>query len=846
MTQLETAAAVARSLAARLARTTSSKRKLSLWIVAFVLTLALRRVLKRSRKPLTSDPRQVAREVTGSGLDFDEYDIIVVGGGTAGCVLASRLSEDPSLRVILLEAGSSGVALLHSRIPVAFSLLFRGKHVHQFYTEPQQAARGRRKFWPRAKLLGGCSSINAQMAQFGAPGDWDQWGEIIKDDAWKWKNFQRYFRKMETFIPHPDFPHVDQRVKGNTGPMRIGYFSDISQGSKLFIKSAMNLGIPYNPDFNTSQGTLGVNKIMTYIDEKRKRVSSESTYLTEEVLARPNLKVVIRATVTKIITETTETGIRAVGVEFAQTKTGPRFRVSAKREVILSAGAVQSPHLLMLSGIGPSAELEKHQIPVVTDLPGVGENLVDHPVVDLYYRNKFNDSPKHVNPSTIPQVFQLISSAIQYLAYGTGAFTTNWGEVAAFVRSDDKNIFNKAELPDKLHDTTSSKSSPDLEIFTTPLAYKEHGEWHFPTHTFGIHAVLLRPKSKGVLRLNSAHPWDSPLMDPRYLVEREDVAKLVRGVRLASKLAREEPLASRLDLSDKNTLLDSDIHLKTDEELEEIIKDRVETLYHPTSTCRMAPLDELGVVDSHLRVYGVKGLRVCDASIFPEIPSGHTAGACLAVAEHLADIIKAEMDTARPSPTVVGSPGEKSPGARERFTEDRNVVIQGVSLTLPLPDDIYFRRVVREHIEPFPPVSDSPSPGPIPVVALCLPFTEEDQLRYAARHKIETKAPLSQRLAGAMLHLKQNLPQNYSRWVTIDEYTRALVLATNKTKDDLELAFDLDMLEKIRRLMGVRWIPTWNIPESDIHVPEDGNQRQDVPPEFTGWPKDLPSCPALT
>jgi hypothetical protein len=178
---------------------------------------------------------------------------------------------------------------------------------------------------------------------------------------------------------------------------------------------------------------------------------------------------------------------------------------------------------------------------------------------------------------------------------------------------------------------------------------------------------------------------------------------------------------------------------------------------------------------------------------------------------------------------------------------DRPVVIKGVRLTLPAPNDLYFRRVVKEHIEPFPPVSELLPNGsrPVPVLVLCLPFTEEDQLRYAGRYKLEVKAPLSQRLAAAMLHLRQNLPQGYNRWCTIDEYTRAVVLATNESKSDLAFAFDLDMLEEIRRLMGVRWIPTWNIPESDIHAPDDKN-RPNILPSLFDWPDDLPCCPDLT
>ncbi|KDR78822.1 hypothetical protein GALMADRAFT_244405 [Galerina marginata CBS 339.88] len=600
--------------------------------------LLLRHLFVGSDKRFITNPAKVQ--------EAEEYDFIIVGGGTAGCVLASRLSEDPSVRVLLLESGVSGKSLILSRIPVGFSLLFHGKNVYNLYTEPQAGAQGKKKYWPRGKMLGGCSSINAQMAQYGAPGDFDQWGSIIGDEAWSWKNFARYFTKFEKYVDDPEYPDVNTSVKGKDGPVRVGYFSTVSEGSKDFIKACTTVGIPYSADFNTPPGTRGVNRVLTYIDEKRTRVSSESAYLTDEVLARPNLKVVIQVSVTKIITEKVGDSLKATGVEFARDKKGPRFRARSKRDVIVSAGAVHSPQILMLSGIGPAEHLDQVKIPVVHNLPGVGSHLIDHPVVDAYYKNKFH-SPKHVQPRGITEVFELVGSAYQYLTTQRGPLATNFGESAAFCRSDDPLLFPESEYPRKLEDSTSAADSPDLEIFTTPFAYKDHGAYMFPMHTFAIHVCLLRPVSRGTLRLKSADPFEDPAMDPNYLSASEDVEKLKRGLKLISKISKQEPLVARLDLNDTSPLLDSRMDQKTDKELEEIVRDRVETLYHPTSTCRMAPLEEGGVVDSSLRVYGVMGLRVCDASIFPQIVSGHTAGAVFASAEHLADIIKAELKAER-------------------------------------------------------------------------------------------------------------------------------------------------------------------------------------------------------
>ncbi|KIM36177.1 GMC oxidoreductase [Hebeloma cylindrosporum] len=596
----------------------------------------LREVFAGTNKKIITNPANVGIE--------EEFEIIIVGGGTAGCVLASRLSEDPNVKVLLLESGVSGKSLVLSRIPVGFSLLFNSKHVYNMYTEPQENAQGKKKYWPRGKMLGGCSSVNAQMAQYGAPGDFDQWGDIAKDKAWSWQNFSRYFTKFEKFVDDPLYPDVNSKVKGKDGPVRVGYFNTVSDGSKDFIEACIKVGIPYSADFNTPPGTRGVNRvsILTYVDENRTRVSSESAYLTNDVLAKPNLKVVLNATVTKIITKKVGNEVQATGVEFAKSKNSPRSTAYAKREVIVAAGAVHSPQILLLSGIGPVEDLQNLNIPVVHDLPGVGSHLVDHPVVDAYFKSRFTSS-KHVKPQSLLEIVKLLGSTFEYLTKQRGALANNFGESAAFCRSDDPVLFPEAEYPGKIENGTSSEDSPDLEIFTTPFAYKEHGAYIFPMHTFSVHVCLLRPLSRGALRLKSADPWDHPSIDPKYLSAPEDVKRIMRGIKLILKIAKEEPLASRLDHNDKSPLLDHELHTKSDKELEEIVRERVETLYHPTSTCRMAPLEEGGVVDSKLRVYGIKGLRVCDASIFPEIVSGHTAGAVLASAEHLAEIIKEEL-----------------------------------------------------------------------------------------------------------------------------------------------------------------------------------------------------------
>ncbi|GLB40329.1 putative GMC oxidoreductase [Lyophyllum shimeji] len=614
------------------------------------LVLVLRYVCSKKAKKYVTNLAEVGR--------VSQYDVIIVGGGTSGCALASRLSEDPAIKVLLLEAGQSGTALAFSRTPVLYGKLLPTRHVLQLRTQPQPYAKGRTKFWPRAKLLGGCSSTNAQMAQYGSPEDFDQWAALMNDDSWSWKNFSQYFTKFECYQPHPGYPLVDASARGSSGPVRIGYFNSVSEPSKAFIKACTNIGIPFTPDFNVSTGTLGVSRIskssfaasnvvdndssqVTYVDERRQRVSSESAYLTEDVLARKNLTVAVNAQVTRILFKTQNGETRAVGVQFASSREGTRYRAYARKEVVICAGAVQSPQVLMLSGVGPAAHLKSHDITVLHDLPGVGSNLVDHPVVDLHFKDKHDRSLKYLAPRNFPDACKLFIAMAQYFVLGTGGpLATNFGESAAFVRSDDTVLFPKSEYPETLPDTTSGPQSPDLEFFTTPLAYKEHGKVLFDVHTFSLHAYLLRPSSTGYVQLKSSNPWDLPVVNPNYLKAHEDAAKLLRGVRLLLKIARTEPLASYLAHDFKREDLDHGMHLKSDEELLEMIRERVETVYHPVSTCRMAPAEQNGVVDSQLRVYGIKGLRVCDASVFPWIVSGHTAGACYAVAEKLADMLK--------------------------------------------------------------------------------------------------------------------------------------------------------------------------------------------------------------
>ncbi|KAG8984423.1 hypothetical protein FRB90_005337 [Tulasnella sp. 427] len=483
------------------------------------------------------------------------------------------------------------------------------------------------------------------MFQLGAPEDYDQWAKMQKGadgaDVWAYRVFKRYLQKFETFVPHPDVPcPVDER--GRAGPVNTGYFGYFTDLGKAFISSCEAVGISHVPDVNTSKGTLGVTRTATYIDPQGKRVSTEAAYLTREVLRRPNLKVVCGAHVTKIRFDESK---RAIGVELAESKDGPVYFVGARKEVILSAGAINTPQILLLSGIGPRSELNKHSIPVIQDLPGVGQNLADHIVFNSCFPTKPGyHTGRFLKPRSAWEKLAFTGALVQYLTRGTGPLTTHTQECMAFVRLGDGEFGKKYagdDGKDVEEDSTSGKGAPDVEMMVSPLAWRDHGHKLFDVpDAMTVSAVVLRPTSKGSVTLKSADPWDKPLIDPCYLSTKHDVEILVRGVKLSHELANTEPLKSTIDQDVKHPLLDHALGTKSDAEIEDVVRSRAETLYHPSCTARMAPLEDGGVVDTRLRVHGVRGLRVVDASVQPEIVSGHTAGPTIGIAELAADLIK--------------------------------------------------------------------------------------------------------------------------------------------------------------------------------------------------------------
>jgi len=529
----------------------------------------------------------------------ESFDYIIVGGGSAGCVLANRLSEDPEVNVCLLEAGGSHKSLF-VKIPMAVIAMVAGKFKNwAFQTVPQKGLNNRTGYQPRGKTLGGSSSTNAMIYIRGHKADYNSWA-ALGNKGWSYNDVLPYFKKSENWERGANDNSSDYH--GVRGPLNVAPVTDPAPLNNRLIEAAKSMQIPINDDFNgTKQEGIGLYEVT---QKNGERCDAARAFL-DPVEGRVNLKIITGVHVEKIIIED---GV-ATGVSYLSE--GKSHQVNAQREVILCAGAFGSPQILLLSGIGPADKLKPHGITQVQDLPGVGENLQDH--IDWIGCFK-SRSPDTFGISLMGGV-RLFREAVRYLISRRGMLATNYAESGGFLYTD------------------RNEPSPDIQLHFVRAMVENHGRNLSWGHGYSCHVCVLRPKSRGRLSLKSADPLEQPLIDPAFLEDDRDMETLLRGIKMAQDLL----LSPAFDGVRGNAKYAS--ASRDDEELRADIRARADTIYHPVGTCKMGN-DPMAVVDDRLRIHNIKGLRVIDASIMPNLVSGNTNAPSIMIAEKGADLIK--------------------------------------------------------------------------------------------------------------------------------------------------------------------------------------------------------------
>lgn len=532
---------------------------------------------------------------------MSQFDFVIAGGGTAGCVLANRLSEDPGVSVCLLEAGPADTnPLIHA--PIGILWMMRSKVLNwNFETEAETTLNGRRLFWPRGRTLGGSSSSNAMCYIRGHAKDYDAWA-ALGNRGWSFAEVLPYFKRSQ---------HQERGASswhGVGGPLNVADPRSPNKLSHVFTQACAELGVPVNHDFNgAEQEGAGLYQVM---QKNGRRCSAARGYL-DPARQRKNLTIITDAHTCRILFD----GAQAVGVEYQ--KQGQRLVVHAKKEVLLAAGVLQSPQLLMLSGVGPREALHKLNIPVVVDLPGVGQNLQDHLDVTMVQSCK-----KAVSLGITPRTVAAgIPNLLRYLFAGRGMFTSNGAEATAFVKS------------------TPQEPLPDLQFQFVPARMRNHGRdlGFMRGEGYSLHVCQLRPQSRGAVTLTSTDPFQPVSISPQYLSHPDDVETMLKGVKWIRKI-----LSAKAFDSYRGVEMVPGPSVTSDTDLRQFIRNKAESIYHPVGTCKMGH-DAMSVVDDALRVHGLRGLRVIDASIMPLLVGGNTTAPTVMIAEKAADLIKADL-----------------------------------------------------------------------------------------------------------------------------------------------------------------------------------------------------------
>ncbi len=525
------------------------------------------------------------------------YDFIIIGGGSSGCVLAHRLTENPDVQVLLLEAGGKD-SHPYIHMPVGFSKLTAGPRTWGFNTVPQKHANNREIPYAQGKVLGGGSSVNAEVFTRGNPADYDRWANEEGAEGWAFDDIKQYFLRAEgNTILAGDW-------HGTEGPLGVSNLQDPQFMTRAFIRACQEMGIPYNPDFNgpvqKGCGAYQVNVV------NGRRCSAAIGYL-RPAMKRPNLAVETGALVKRIVFE----GTRAVGVEYS---TGSNTVVArAGSEVLLTSGAIGSPKLMLLSGVGPAGDLADHGIKVVHDLPGVGENLNDHFGIDIVA-----ELNGHYSLDKYQKFHWMLWAGMQYVLFRTGPVCSNVVEGGVF------------------WDHTPENTVPDLQFHFLAGAGAEEGVPSVPPGSSGVtlNSYTLRPKARGTVKLRSADPADAPLVDPNYLSHPDDLKTSVEGVKLSVDMFRQKSMQKYI-----RHLRFPDDSVKTQKDFEDYARQYGRTSYHPTCTCKMGT-DEMAVVDPQLRVHGLDGLRICDSSVMPSLVGSNTNAPTIMIGEKAADMIR--------------------------------------------------------------------------------------------------------------------------------------------------------------------------------------------------------------